>query len=169
MLIRVSTNDIKCKKNILTSKSTNSIIQQRLTTKQSLVNNWGAGGGARICSHFWIQAALPKRFCRFHFFFLIIIVSHVLPSVKRIRKPLVTPCTVCVFQNLDCLRHLLNVLSFAPLFKWIMTLCSAFCTLSKPFVHCQINGDCFTQMNIVQSTNRSLSNPMQIVGVLQIV
>ena len=74
-----------------------------------------------------------------------------------------------VLQILDCLRVLHNVLSFAPLFKWIMALCSAFCTLSKPFAHCLFYGECFTQMNIVHSTIRSLSNLLKIVEVLQIV
>ena len=32
-----------------------------------------------------------------------------------------------------------------------------------------VKGDCFTQMNIVQSKSRSLSKPLKIVGGLQIV
>ena len=54
-------------------------------------------------------------------------------------------------------------------FKSIGTVCSAFCTLSKPIAHCFFYGECFTQMNIVQSTIRSLSKPLKIVGVLHIV
>ena len=74
-----------------------------------------------------------------------------------------------VLQILDCLRVLHNALSFAPLFKWIVALGSAFYTLSKPFAHCFLYGECFTQMNIVHSTIRSLSKPLKIVGVLHIV
>ena len=74
-----------------------------------------------------------------------------------------------VFQILDCLRHSPNVLSFAQLFKWIMTVCSVFCILSKPFAHCFFDGECFTQMNIVHNATWSLSKLLKIVWVLQIV
>ena len=60
-----------------------------------------------------------------------------------------------VLQILDCLRVLHKVLSFAPLFKWIMALCSAFCTLSTPSARCLFYGECFTQMNIVSETGQN--------------
>ena len=44
--------------------------------------------------------------------------------------------TSSVSQIIDCLKDLLNVLGFEPLFNWVMTLCFAFCTLLKLFVHC---------------------------------